>query len=84
MKLVAENPFFSASRFASRTRALRHARPTFRRTHGLEPRRREVSKTDGEGSTPSGPASAPGIQFGRQHLANRIGWVGRAMGRSSL
>ena len=30
-------------------------------------------KPTAEGSTPSGPADAPGIQFGHQHLDNRIG-----------
>jgi hypothetical protein len=30
-------------------------------------------KPAAEGSTPSGPANAPGIQFGHQHLDNRIG-----------
>src|SRR5687767_2360836 len=30
-------------------------------------------KPTAEGSTPSGPANAPGIQFGQQHLDNRIG-----------
>ena len=38
-------------------------------------------KPAAEGSTPSGPANAPGTQFGHQHLDNRIGtslYVGRS------